>query len=82
MSSREQHTLRKAEIKVALEGWREMEAGEMSFEIALQKVGQYVDDLKDSTPIVGVKVSRFGRQWQWVEEFSGDADFNYIGVEI
>ena len=69
--------IRKIEIKVVLEGWRWIDTSEMTFEDATSKAYQAADKVDGA---YGIKVSRLGRFW--VEEFSGDTNGNYIGVEL
>ena len=70
-------TIRKVEVKVVLEGWRWIDTSEMTLEAATTKAYQSADEIEGA---YGIKVSRLGRVW--VEEFSGDTDGNYIGVEL
>lgn len=70
--------IRKLKVKrIGSRKWQWLHTAEMTFDEAIQTLGQAVDE--DPT-IYAVRIDKLGGRW--TEEFSGDREFNYIGVEV
>lgn len=72
------NTIRKIKAKkIGSQKWRWLQTAEMTFDQAIQQAKAAVE--QDET-IYTIKILWLGKGWS--EEFSGDRNFNYIGVSV
>lgn len=75
-------TIRKIQVKRVLRNsWEMVTIQEMTLDEAVQETVRVVKK-KENDDIFAIRISKMVAISRWIEEFSGDRHFNYIGVAI